>query len=300
MHFTLGRYEATIVSAGTFALDGGAMFGIIPKPLWEKKIPADDKNRIPMGTNCLLLRDGKRTVLVDCGMGDKWADKQKDQFKVDTTLATTLPAAGCSFADVTDVVLTHLHFDHAGGLTRLDGQGALSIAFPNARVHVGRRNWEWAQRPNDRDRGSYRDDSWRPLLSAERDRLVLVDDDNRAAHLFDDVDAIFCEGHTTGQMLPLVGRGDRRALYGADMVPTRAHVRMPWIMGYDLRPIELLDEKRRLLGLCADEGVALVYEHDVGEPATGVARDGDDFLPAALPTGFVQAMAVTTTTGGAA
>jgi glyoxylase-like metal-dependent hydrolase (beta-lactamase superfamily II) len=247
-----------------------------------------------------LLRDGKRTVLVDCGMGDKWADKQKDQFKVDTTLATTLPAAGCSFAEVTDVVLTHLHFDHAGGLTRLDGRGALSIAFPNARVHVGRRNWEWAQRPNDRDRGSYRDDSWRPLLSAERDRLILVDDDNRAAHLFDDVDAIFCEGHTTGQMLPVVGCGDRRALYGADMVPTRAHVRMPWIMGYDLRPIELLDEKRRLLGLCADEGVALLYEHDVSEPATGVARDGDDFLPAALPTGFVQAMAVTMTTGGAA
>ena len=115
----LGRYDASIVSAGTFALDGGAMFGIIPKPLWEKKIPADEKNRIPMGTNCLLLRDGQRTVLVDCGMGTKWSDKQAEQFKVDTTLATSLAAAGCSFADVTDVVLTHLHFDHAGGLTRL-------------------------------------------------------------------------------------------------------------------------------------------------------------------------------------
>ena len=299
MRFTLGRYEATIVSAGTFALDGGAMFGIIPKPLWEKKIPADDKNRIPMGTNCLLLRDGQRTVLVDCGMGDKWADKQKDQFRVETTLASTLPAAGCSFDDVTDVVLTHLHFDHAGGLTRLDdtrGQGALAMSFPNARVHVGRRNWEWAQHPNDRDRGSYRDDSWRPLLTSERDRLVLVDDDNRFARLFDDVDAIFCEGHTTGQMLPLVGRADRRALYGADMVPTRAHVRMPWIMGYDLRPLDMLDEKRRLLSLCADEGVALVYEHDASEPMTGVARDGDDFAVAALP---VPSSTTTTMAGGA-
>jgi len=301
MQFTLGRYEATIVSAGTFALDGGAMFGIIPKPLWEKKIPADDKNRIPMGTNCLLLRDGKRTVLVDCGMGEKWADKQKDQFKVDTTLATTLPLAGCSFDDVTDVVLTHLHFDHAGGLTRIDAHGALAMTFKNARVHVGRRNWEWAQRPNDRDRGSYRDDSWRPLLSTERDRLVLVDDVDRSARLFDDVDAIFCEGHTTGQMLPIVGHGDRRALYGADMVPTRAHVRMPWIMGYDLRPLEMLDEKRRLLGLCADEHVALVYEHDANEPVTGVARDGDDFAVAAMPGAFVAPTSTmpTTSAGGA-
>jgi glyoxylase-like metal-dependent hydrolase (beta-lactamase superfamily II) len=283
MQFTLGRYHATIVSAGTFALDGGAMFGIIPKPLWEKKIPADDKNRIPMGTNCLLLRDGKRTILIDCGMGTKWADKQKDQFKVDTTLSTTLPLVGCSFDEVTDVVLTHLHFDHAGGLTAVDGQGALAMTFQNARVHVGRRNWEWAQQPNERDRGSYRDDSWRPLLTAERDRLVLVDDVEKRAHLFDDIEAIFCEGHTTGQMLPLVGAADRRALYGADMVPTRAHVRMPWIMGYDLRPIELLDEKRRLLGMCADDGVALVYEHDASEAMSGIGRDGDDFIPAVLP-----------------
>lgn len=300
MRVMLGRYEATIVSAGTFALDGGAMFGIIPKPLWEKKIPADDKNRIAMGTNCLLLRDGQRTVLVDCGMGTKWSDKQREQFKVDTTLDATLPAAGCQLSDVTDVVLTHLHFDHAGGLTRLDAAGDLGMTFPNARVHVGRRNWEWAQRPNDRDRGSYRDDSWRPLLSTERDRLVLVDDVERRARLFDDIEAVFCEGHTTGQMLPLVGRGDQRGLYGADMVPTRAHVRMPWIMGYDLRPVELLDEKRQLLGLCADESVALVYEHDASEPLTGIDRDGDDFVPAALPAALASSSSSSSSSSSAA
>jgi glyoxylase-like metal-dependent hydrolase (beta-lactamase superfamily II) len=295
--FSLGRYDATIVSAGTFALDGGAMFGIIPKPLWEKKIPADDKNRIPMGTNCLLLRDGKTTALVDCGMGTKWGDKQAEQFKVKTTLAASLAEAGCSVDDVTDVVLTHLHFDHAGGLTRHDDGGALVMTFPNARVHVGRRNWDWAQQPNDRDRGSYRDDSWRPLLGAERDRLVLIDDHERRARVLDDVDAVFCEGHTTGQLLPLVGAGDRRALYGADMVPTRAHVRMPWIMGYDLRPLDMLDEKRRLLGLCADEGVALVYEHDPVEPLSGIARDGDDFAVAASPA-FVTAASSSSKEGG--
>ncbi|MDP2342751.1 MAG: MBL fold metallo-hydrolase [Deltaproteobacteria bacterium] len=277
--FPLGRYQATIISAGTFALDGGAMFGIIPKPLWEKKMPADDKNRIDMGTNCLLLRDGTRTILIDCGMGTKWPAKQAEQFKVDTTLEKSLQEAGVYVSDVTDLVLTHLHFDHAGGTTKRNAAGELELVFKNARVHIGKRNWEWAHNPNDRDRGSYRDESWLPLKDKERDRVVFVDDVNARASLLPDVDAVFCEGHTTGQMLPLVGAADQRALYAADMVPTRAHVRMAWIMGYDLRPLELLDEKRRLLSLCADDGVALVYEHDPVEPMTRIVRDGDDFAP---------------------
>jgi glyoxylase-like metal-dependent hydrolase (beta-lactamase superfamily II) len=281
----LGRYEATIVRTGTFALDGGAMFGIIPKPLWEKKIPADEQNRIPMATNCLLLQDGKKTVLVDCGMGEKWAEKQRAQFKLDDDLDGALVEAGVDVADITDVVLTHLHFDHAGGLTRLV-DGVLSMRFANAKVHVGRRNWAWAHAPNERDRGSYRADSFSPLDTTEKDRLVFVDDDgNGAARIFDDVSAIVCEGHTTGQLLPVVGAADRRAVYGADMVPTSAHVRMPWIMGYDLRPIELLDEKRRILSLCADDGVSLIYEHDVGTPISAVVRDGDDFATAASALG---------------
>ncbi len=275
--FPLGRYEATIVSAGTFALDGGAMFGIIPKPLWEKQIPADEKNRITMGTNCLLLRDGSRTVLIDCGMGTKWSTKLSEQFKVDSTLESSLRAAGVGVDDVTDLVLTHLHFDHAGGTTRKNPAGELEMVFENARVHVGRRNWDWAHNPNERDRGSYRDESWLPLQGEEQSRLVLVDDVNARAKVLPDIDAIFCEGHTTGQMLPLVGGGTQRALYAADMIPTRAHVRMAWIMGYDLRPLELLEEKRRLLSLCADDDVALVYEHDAVEPMTAIVRDGDDF-----------------------
>lgn len=276
---TLGRYQATIISAGTFALDGGAMFGIIPKPLWEKKIPADDLNRIPMATNCLLLQDGTRTILVDCGMGDKWSPKQRSQFKVAGTVAEGLASAGVGVGvdDITDLVLTHLHFDHAGALTRTNDDGSLGWVFKNARVHVGRRNWEWAHNPNDRDKGSYRSDSFSPLDDVEKDRLILIDDTNARGTILEDMEAVFCEGHTTGQMLPLVGNGDRRALYAADMVPTSAHVRMPWIMGYDLRPIDLLDEKRRLLSMCADEAVTILYEHDTGVAASGIARDGQDF-----------------------
>ena len=282
--FRLGRYDACVVSAGTFALDGGAMFGIIPKPLWDKKIPADDKNRILLGTNCLLLRDGQRVVLIDCGMGEKWTDKQRDQFKVSPApLASALARVGVNPVDVTDLVLTHLHFDHAGGATSLSPQGELEMAFTNARVHVGRRNWEWAHAPNERDRGSYRDDSWKPLDGGERGRLVLVDDQGGKGEILPGIAAVFCEGHTTGQMLPLVGDKDQRALYAADMIPTTAHTRMAWIMGYDLRPIDLLEEKRRLLSLCADDSVLLVYEHDHASPTSGIARDKDDFVAAASP-----------------
>lgn len=279
--FKLGRYEAAVISAGTFALDGGAMFGIIPKPLWEKKIPADEQNRIPMATNCLLLQDGQRTILVDCGMGDKWNAKQRAQFKVESSVSEGLAAHGLGVDDVTDLILTHLHFDHAGGLTRLGEDAsdphALAWVFQNARVHVGARNWAWAWQPNDRDKGSYRADSFSPLSGVEKDRLVLIDDVDQKGSILPEIDAFFCEGHTTGQMLPLVGGADQRLLYGADMVPTSAHVRMPWIMGYDLRPIDLLEEKRRLLTLCADDGVTLMYEHDTGVALSGIRRDGGDF-----------------------
>jgi glyoxylase-like metal-dependent hydrolase (beta-lactamase superfamily II) len=277
--FGLGKYQARIISAGTFALDGGAMFGIIPKPLWEKQIPADDANRIDLGTNCLLLQDGVHTILVDCGMGTKWQGKQQAQFKVHSHLHESLAALGLHEDNITDLVLTHLHFDHAGGTTKQDADGSLRMSFANARVHVARRNWEWAQEPNERDRGSYRTDSFAPLLDAERSRLVLHDDHAGKVQLFDEVEGILCDGHTTGQMLPLVGALDQRALYGGDMIPTRAHVRMPWIMGYDLRPITMLDEKRRLLSLCADERVRLIYEHDAHAAWSMVARNNDDFMP---------------------
>jgi glyoxylase-like metal-dependent hydrolase (beta-lactamase superfamily II) len=281
--FTLGRYEARVVSAGALALDGGAMFGIIPKPLWEKKVRVDVKNRIDLGLNVLLLRDGARTVVVDTGMGDKWSDKQRDQFKVTDTLLSELAAVGVNAADVTDVVQTHLHFDHAGGTTRRAADGSLHLTFENARVHVGRRNWEHAHAPSERDRGSYLRDSWAPLDDVARDQLVLVDDENGRAQVLPELEAIVCEGHTTGQLLPLVGVGRERVLYGADMVPTRAHVRVAWNMGYDLRPIDLMREKRALLALCADEGIALVYEHDPDVCATAIAKDGDDFQPAEAP-----------------
>lgn len=267
-----GRWQLDLISAGTFALDGGAMFGIVPKPLWEKKIPADEKNRIALDTRCALLRDGERVVLVDCGMGSQWNDKERDIYRIDEHLDASLAAVGVAPGDVTDLVLTHLHFDHAGAVTRLDASGAPTLTFANARVHVGRRAWDHAHAPNERDRGSFRAQCWAPLDGAERARVVLIDDDNGGATILPELAALVCDGHTTGQLLPLMGAGDQRALYGADMVPTRAHVPVPWHMGYDLRPIVVMEEKRRLVELCAAERITLVHEHDTSYPTSSIVR----------------------------
>ncbi|MCP4499905.1 MAG: MBL fold metallo-hydrolase [Deltaproteobacteria bacterium] len=283
----LGRYDAQVIQAGRFALDGGAMFGVIPRTMWEKRIEPDARHRIDLATNCLLLRDGKRVILVDNGMGNKWNAKEQGIFKIgEWTLLENLQKAGVAADDVTDLFLTHLHFDHAGGSTALDENEELRITFANANVHVGKRNWEWAKDPVERDRGSYRRENFE--LLNEGGRLVLHDDEKCLAEgaapirIFDDFEAFSCDGHTSGQLLPLVGpvganNDVMRLLYGADMIPTQHHVRMPWHMGYDLRPTTLLKEKRALLSLCSDEHVALLFEHDLQTAVASIVREGKDF-----------------------
>lgn len=275
---SLGRYEAFVVSAGTFALDGGAMFGVIPKALWQKKMPADEQNRVRLGLNVLVLRDGERTVLVDTGMGDKWSSRHREIFGLEGPgLIAGLSAVGIAPKDVTDVFLTHLHFDHAGGATVRREDGTLAPAFSNARIHVGRKNLEWAKAATERDRGSYREENFRPLLE-ERDRLVLLDEGPRArCEPLPDVEVVVCEGHTTGQLLPFVGAKDQRLLFAADMIPTRAHVRTAWHMGYDLRPLDVLREKRALLERCVNERIPVLFEHEPDAPLSPIEPDGDDF-----------------------
>ena len=276
--FSLGRYEANIVSAGTFVLDGGAMFGVIPRALWEKQHKPNAQNGIRLATNLLLLRDGKRTILTDTGMGQKWSERHTTIFGIEAgPLEKNLESLGVRASDITDLFLTHLHFDHAGGATYRNDAGTLLPTFENARVHVGKRNWEWAHAPTERDRGSYRRENWQPF-EEERDRLVLHDDSERArTKIFDEFEVLACEGHTTGQLLPLVGAKDQRALYGADMLPTRAHVRIAWHMGYDLRPIDVMKEKRALLSMCVKENLSLIFEHDPDVSQAKIEAHENDF-----------------------
>ena len=271
---TIGDWNVRTLESGVLWLDGGAMFGSVPKPLWSRGYPADERNRIRLSMRCLLLEGPGRRVLVDVGAGHKLAQKLVDIYRIENhehTLEGSLAAAGLAPADVTDVILTHLHFDHAGGATRMDGD-RLAPTFPAARYYVQRRNLENARQPNPRERASYMAENFEPLVAAG----VLTAWEG-AQSPWPGVEILTAEGHTRGQQLVRVSGGGNVLYFVADVVPTAAHVRVPYVMGYDVAAIETMAEKAALLGRAADEGGWICVEHDplvaLGKPT----REKDDF-----------------------
>lgn len=271
MSLILGPHRLDALELGTFALDGGAMFGIVPKPLWERKIPADERNRITQALRTLLIRTGDRVVLVDTGIGEKWGAKERDIYRLQETdgaLDRELARLGLTRADVTDVVLTHLHFDHAGGATVRGAAGQEEPAFPNATVHLQRRNWEWASQPTEKDAGSYRPENFEALERSGRLRLV-----DGETELFPGVQVIPSDGHTVGmQLVKVSGDGDW-LVYCADLIPTTAHLRTSWVMAYDLQPLLSMEEKKVLVAQAIDDGGMLFFEHDPVVQACRVRED---------------------------
>lgn len=268
----IGPYELHAVPSGTFGLDGGAMFGIVPRPLWEKTNPPDERNRIRLGMRLLLVRGPDRTWLVDTGIGDKFDAKSNSIYRVEDALLPdeAVRAAGFDPAEVTDVLLTHLHFDHGGGATRADGRPT----FENARYHVQRRHFEWAREPSVKDRGSFRPADFEPL--AAEDRLVFADG---RTELADGVEVIPVDGHTPAMQLPKVSDGTTTVLYCADLVPTRSHLRVPYVMAYDNEPLKTTAEKLEWIGRAAREEWLLLLEHDPQWAACRVRRGAKDFEP---------------------
>jgi glyoxylase-like metal-dependent hydrolase (beta-lactamase superfamily II) len=258
----VGRYEISSVVDAWFAADGGALFGIVPRPLWERRVAADARNRVRLASRCLVAVDpeARRVVLVDCGLGDKWDAKRADMFAIDRSaggLDAGLARLRLSRADVTDVVLTHLHFDHAGGVTRRGPGGRLELAFPRAIHHLQRRAWHHAQAPTERDAGSFFPEDFEVL--AHSNQLHLVDGE---AQLFPDVDLIVSEGHTPGQQLPRFRGDGTHVTYCADVIPTHVHLRPSWIMAYDLFPVTTLEEKKVLMAEALEDGGVLAFDHD--------------------------------------
>ncbi len=259
---TLGRYRLVAVLDATFALDGGAMFGIVPRALWEKQNPPDARNRIRLAARCLLALDdaSRRAILVDDGLGDKWDAKRTDIYAIDRSaggLDAGLAAAGLTRSDITDVVLTHLHFDHAGGTTRRGPAGTFELTFPNATYHLQRRNWQWAHSPSEKDAGSYLLENFAVLEHAGRLHLI-----EGEGELFPDLELIVSEGHTVAQQLPRFHGGSTHLTHCGDVIPTRAHVRVPWVMAYDLYPLTTIEEKKMLLAEALEDGGILFLEHD--------------------------------------
>jgi glyoxylase-like metal-dependent hydrolase (beta-lactamase superfamily II) len=267
----LGDYRVEIVPDAEFWLDGGAMFGVVPRALWSRESPPDAENRIRLNMNCLFVETPRERVIVETGIGDKWPAKRAEMYGIrrKRALQQSLKAlTGYGADEITIVVNTHLHFDHAGGNTRLDAQGKVVPTFPNARYFVSRDEYEHAERPHERDRASYLAENWRPLR--ESGQLELKD------ATYEVVPGLTMEtvaGHSrTMQCVRLLRDG--QTLYGfADLVPTRAHVAPAWIMGYDLYPVETLEAKKRLLPQAAREGWLCLFYHDADAPLCRLAED---------------------------
>lgn len=255
----IGSYTLHTIETGTFALDGGAMFGVVPRTLWERRIAPDERNRIPLHMRCLLLEGDGRVVLIDDGMGHKYDARFADLYAVDhesSNLEGSLRRVGVGPEDVTDVILTHLHFDHCGGSTYRDG-GDLRLTFPNARHHVQRAHWDWAMHPNVRERASFLDENLAPL---EREGVLVLHDG--PGEILPGVDVRLVNGHTEAQQIVLVRGGGETIAFAADLLPTVHHLSPAWVMGYDVRPLVTIDEKAVFLDDALAGGWHLFFEHD--------------------------------------
>ncbi len=274
LSLTFGDWRLTSLESGHLWLDGGSMFGSVPKPLWSRTNPPDERNRIRLAMRCLLLEGHGRRVLVDVGLGDKFSPKLRDIYRVEQevgSLARALAPAGLQPADVTDVILTHLHFDHAGGATRFDGD-RLVPTFPNARYHLQARNLTNARQPNLRERASYMAENFEPLVAAG-----VLHPREGAGSPWPGIELIPAHGHTRGQQLVRVAGPEGALYFVADLIPTAAHVRIPFVMGYDVAAIETMQEKKSLLGRAAGEGAWIFLEHDPGIALGRPQVDGEDF-----------------------
>ena len=267
----VGKYTLYSIETSRFGLDGGSMFGIIPKTLWEKEAPADEYNRIQMVTRSLLLVSNERKIIIDTGNGDKWDDKTRSRYNIDLAdlnLFSSLAKYGFIPTDITDVFCTHLHFDHAGGNTSIEN-GKIVPTFPNATYWIHQDNWDLANSPSEKDQGSYLAENWSVL--AENGMIEYVND---REGFIPGIEIMLTYGHTTGMMHPLMKDGDNTVFYAADIFPMAAHVPLTWVMAYDLNPVQTIKEKRSLLPRMVEENWTVFFEHDPLRQAGRVTMDG--------------------------
>jgi glyoxylase-like metal-dependent hydrolase (beta-lactamase superfamily II) len=276
---TLGDVRIHAIEGGLQRLDGGAMFGVVPKPLWQKRIPADERNRIPLALRCLLVETPDELVLIETGLGNKENEKFLEIYGVENAAspASGLPdrvheaiqLAGFPADEVTTVVNTHLHFDHAGGNTFRDAGGEIRLSFPRARYHVQRGEWEWAHKTNERTQASYLPHNFDPVASAGRLHLM-----QGGGEVVPGIFVVPTPGHCPFHTSVLVRSAGETACFLADVIPTMAHLPLPWIMGYDVEPLRTLESKRALLKRAAAEEWLLVSTHDAFTPWGRVADEG--------------------------
>ena len=270
----IGKYDLYSVETSEFGLDGGAMFGIIPKPVWEKKVPADELNRVNMVTRSLLLVSDEKKILIDTGNGTKWEEKYKKIYDINTdqyNIEKSLGKYGFSSEQITDVICTHMHFDHIGGNTKIKS-GEVVPTFPNAKYWISEENWKLANHPSQKDAGSFIEHDWKVL--AENQMIEIIDG---REPFIEGIETFVTHGHTPGLLHPIVSDGSNKLFYGADIFPMVAHIPIPWVMAYDVQPVVTMEEKQKLLQKMEREDWILFFEHDPHIQACSVHKDGKHY-----------------------
>ncbi len=277
----IGKYEIHAIQTGSFGLDGGAMFGIIPKPLWGLSNPPDEMNRVELTTRNLLLISDIKKILIDTGIGEFWDEKFNRIYSVDYTkfsLTSELEKLSIRHDEITDVILTHLHFDHTGGSTKLiDGKWV--PAFPNAKFYVQKKHHDWARKPSEKDRASFVYNRFNPLY--EEGLIKFFD----GREFFDDeLELIPINGHTFSQQMVKISDSSNTILYCADLFPFSSHIPIPYVMGYDLQPLVTIEEKKKILSEATENEWTLIFEHDPFYEGAKISRNDKGFMAKELFT----------------
>ena len=248
------------IETGNLMLDGGAMFGVVPKSLWNKVYPETADNMCNWAMRCLLFDNGKNVVLVDTGMGNKQTERFFSHYSPngEATLETSLRKAGYTFEQITDVVLTHLHFDHVGGAVKTDSDGKYKVTFPNAKYYVSKSHWELALNPNRRERASFLKENILPIK--ESGNLIFIEEEGE--HI-ENIEFLIFNGHTEGQIIPVINFNGKKIAFCGDLFPATAHIPMPYIMAYDTKPLITLQDKERFFDFALKNNLTLFFEHDI-------------------------------------
>ncbi len=253
--------KITPIETGNLKLDGGAMFGVVPKVLWSKVYPADENNLCNWAMRCLLVEDGDRKILIDNGIGDKQGENFLKHYYLngDDTLEGSLAKAGVKPVDITDVILTHMHFDHCGGSVKWNkDKTGYELAFPNATYWVSRDQFNWATNPNRREKASFLKENILPIEESGHLKVI----ENEGEHI-PGIQFQLYDGHTAGQIIPVINYNGKKIAFMADLMPSTAHIPMPWIMAYDTRPLVTLKDRERFYKQALEENIILFFEHDL-------------------------------------